>query len=222
TAAVETVRDRRAGRTAGRVVGPEHEVVDEELRAPSKEVWQRGAAFVGLECVLLVDPDPRQLLPSPRQLVAAPRQLLLRLKQLAPRRKPLFTCPGLVLGHRSSPLLVFDERPQAFGRVVPLRRDLVDVPLCSLQTFSVQVPHPLPPPAGVAYEPHTPEGVEVARNRLTRHPGPFAETSNREGSACGQASQQAESSRVAQRGEQRDRAGGGQLQRGGAALTRHT
>src|SRR5207247_6090825 len=110
--AVETVRDRRAGRTARRVVGPEHEVVDEELRAPSKEVWQRGAAFVGLECVLLVDPDPRQLLPSPRQLVAAPRQLLLRLKQLAPRRKPLFTCPGLVLGHRSSPLLVFVARPQ--------------------------------------------------------------------------------------------------------------
>ena len=41
--AVEPVRDRRAGRTPGRVVGPEHEVVDEELRAPSEEVRQRGA-----------------------------------------------------------------------------------------------------------------------------------------------------------------------------------
>src|SRR5207249_5793512 len=123
---------------------------------------------------------------------------------------------------------VFDERPQALGRVVPLRRDLVDVPLGSLQAFAVQVPDPLPPSAGVAYEPHTPEGVEVTRNRLTRHAGPFTETRNRQRPACGQASQQAESSRVPQRGEQRHRAGGGrggrggQLQRGGAAFTRHT
>src|SRR3989442_9676501 len=123
------------------------------------------------------------------------------------------------------PALVFDERPQALGRVVPLRRDLVEVPLCSLQAFSIQVPHPLRPPARVPHQPHTPEGVEVARNRLTRPPGPFTETSNRERPAGGQASQQAEPSRVAQRGEQRHRAGGGQggqLQRGGAAFTRHT
>jgi hypothetical protein len=57
--------------------------------------------------------------------------------------------------------LIFDERPQAFGRVVPLRRDLVEVPLRSLQALSVQVPDPLTPPAGVAYEPHVAEGVEV-------------------------------------------------------------
>ncbi len=50
----------------------------------------------------------------------------------------------------------FDERPQAFGRVVPLRRDLVEVPLCYLEAFAVQVPDPLTPPAGVAHEPHTP------------------------------------------------------------------
>jgi hypothetical protein len=73
TEAVEPVRDRRAGRTPRRVVGPEHEVVDEELRAPSEEICQRGAPFIGLESVLLVDPDPRQLLTSPRQLVAVPR-----------------------------------------------------------------------------------------------------------------------------------------------------
>jgi hypothetical protein len=51
-------------------------VVDEELRAPLEEVFQRGAPFVGLESKLLVDPDPRQLLPPPRQLVAAPRVFL--------------------------------------------------------------------------------------------------------------------------------------------------
>jgi hypothetical protein len=98
---VEAVRDRRAGRTPRRVVGPEHEVVDEELRVPSEEVCQRGTPLVGLESILLVDPNPRQfLLPPPRQLVAAPRELLLRLEQLEPRCQPLFTCPGPVLRHR--------------------------------------------------------------------------------------------------------------------------
>src|SRR5438128_4684087 len=103
--AVEPVRDRRARRTPRLVVGPEHEVVDEELRAPSEEVGQRGAPLVGLESILRVDPHPRQLLPPPRQLVAAPRELLFRLEQLEPRGEPLLTCPGSVLGHRSSLLL---------------------------------------------------------------------------------------------------------------------
>src|SRR5438094_892133 len=96
------VLERRAGWTSSRVVGPEHEVVDEELRAPSEEVCQRGAPLVGLESILFVDPNPRQLLPPPRQLVAAPRELLLRLEQLEPRCEPLFTRPGHVLRHRSS------------------------------------------------------------------------------------------------------------------------
>src|SRR3989454_12373083 len=112
--AAEPVRDRRAGRTPRRVVGPEHEVVDEELRAPSEEVCQRGAPLVGLESILLVDPNPRQLLPPPRQLVAAPRELLLRLEQLEPRCEPLFTCPGHVLRHRSVPLS-FGMQPSVFG-----------------------------------------------------------------------------------------------------------
>src|ERR1700686_5367837 len=78
------------------------EAVNQELRAPAEEVCQRGAPLVGLESVLLVDPNPRQLLPPPRQLVAAPRKLLLRLEPLEPRCEPIFTCPGHVLRHRSS------------------------------------------------------------------------------------------------------------------------
>src|SRR5262249_3388579 len=93
--------DRRAGRAAGGVVGPEHEVVDEELRASSEEVRQRSAPLVGLESIRLVDPNPRQSLPPMRKLVAAPRELLLRLEQLEPCCEPLFTSPGLVLRHRS-------------------------------------------------------------------------------------------------------------------------
>src|SRR5205807_3136408 len=119
--AAETGRDRRAGRTSRCVVGPEHEVVDEELRAPLEEVCQRGAPVVGLECVLLVDPDPRQLLPSPRQLVAAPRQLLLRLKQLEPRCEPLFTCPGHMLRHGCPPLIVPHRSPLIFSARMPVK-----------------------------------------------------------------------------------------------------
>src|SRR5262245_30996282 len=100
---VEAVRDRRAGRAAGGEVRPEHEVVDEELRAPPEEVCQRGAPPVGLESIRLVDPNPRQLLSPPRQLVAAPRALLLRLEQLEPRGAPLLPCPGPVLRHRPPP-----------------------------------------------------------------------------------------------------------------------
>src|SRR5262249_4836884 len=54
------------------------------------------------ETVVLVEADPRQLLPPLRQLVAAPRELLLRGEQLEPRCQPLFACPGHVSCHRSS------------------------------------------------------------------------------------------------------------------------
>ncbi len=101
--AVEAVRDRRAGPAPCRVIGPEHEVIDEELRAPSEEIGEGRCALVGLEAVLLLDANPGQLLPPPRQFVAPPRQRLLGLQQLQPGRKPLFTCSGLVIGHCFSP-----------------------------------------------------------------------------------------------------------------------
>src|SRR6266480_7842558 len=98
--AVEAVRDRRAGRTPSFVVGPEHEVVDEELRASPEEISEGRFSFVGLEAVLLVDSHPGQLLPPLRQLIAPPRQFLLGLEQLQPGRKPLFTCSSLMVSHR--------------------------------------------------------------------------------------------------------------------------
>src|SRR5262245_14239503 len=98
--AVETVRDRRARGAPCRVVWAEHEVVDENLRAPSEEVRQRCAPLIGLESILLIDPNPRQFLPPPHQFVAVPREFLLRLEQFEPRCQPLFTCPGLVCRHR--------------------------------------------------------------------------------------------------------------------------
>jgi hypothetical protein len=103
--AIEPIGDRRAGRTARLVVGPEHEVVDEELRTAFEEVRERDAPFIGLEPILLVNPDPREFLPSLRQLIALLRELLLRVEHLEPRCQPLFTCSGLMVGHRFSPSL---------------------------------------------------------------------------------------------------------------------
>src|SRR5439155_4483980 len=130
--AVQAVRDRRAGWTPRRVVGPEHEMVDEELRAASEEISEGRFSFAGLEAVLLVDSDPRQLLPPPRQLVATPRHFLLGLEQLQPGRKPLFTCSGLMVSHRFlSPhlvgvlsLVIFMLHPPWPSSSARLRRDM--------------------------------------------------------------------------------------------------
>src|SRR6266851_4180148 len=100
--AVVAVRDRRAGRTAGRIIGSEHEMVNEELRAFTEQVHQRRFSLIGLESVLLIDPYPRQLLPPPRQLIATARQFLFILEQLQPRSKPLCTCSSLIFSHRPS------------------------------------------------------------------------------------------------------------------------
>ena len=75
--AVEAVRDRRTGRTRCRVFRPEHDVIDEQLTAAIEQLRQRARALVGREAVLLVDPNPRQLLALPRELIAQPRVLLL-------------------------------------------------------------------------------------------------------------------------------------------------
>jgi len=78
-----------------------HEVVDEQLRATVEQLAQRFPAVVGVELVLLVDPDPRQLAALSRQLVAAARQLLLLLEQLDALDEPLLACSHGVLRHCS-------------------------------------------------------------------------------------------------------------------------
>jgi hypothetical protein len=101
--AVKAIRDRRACRAAAAVLGAEHEVIDEKLRASSEQIGERRHALLGLETVLLVDSNPRQPLLPLRQFVATPRQRLLGLEQLQPGRKPLFTCSDLVVNHCFSP-----------------------------------------------------------------------------------------------------------------------
>jgi hypothetical protein len=98
--AIEAVRDHRARRAPGLVVGPEHEVIDQQLRTPRKEIGERSAPCLGFKAVRLVDLDPWQRLAAARQLVAAPREFLLRCKQLEPLGQPGFTGRGGVCcGH---------------------------------------------------------------------------------------------------------------------------
>src|SRR5215216_5380584 len=99
--AVEPIRDGRAGRAPRLVIGSEHEMIDEELRTSLKEVHERDLSLAGLELILLVDPNPRQLLPAQRKLVAATRQLFLFLQQLDSRGEPLVSRPCLMLRHCS-------------------------------------------------------------------------------------------------------------------------
>jgi hypothetical protein len=75
---VEVIGDQGASGASPALVGEpesvtEHEVVDHELRAPSEELCQGGAALIGLESVRLVDSNPRQFLSPPREFIAAPR-----------------------------------------------------------------------------------------------------------------------------------------------------
>src|SRR5262245_8065272 len=113
--AVEAVCDRRARGTASGEVRPEHKVVDEELRASTEKVCQRGASLGGLEAVPLSDWHPRQFLPLARQLVAPVCEFLLRLEQLEPCFQPLFSCSGLVCGHFRCLLSFLSRCDSVFG-----------------------------------------------------------------------------------------------------------
>jgi hypothetical protein len=82
---VEVIGNQGASGASPALVGEqgsvaEHEMIDEELRAPLEEVFKRGAAFIGLESILFVNADPRQFQTLPGQFVAAPSQLLLGLE----------------------------------------------------------------------------------------------------------------------------------------------
>src|ERR1035441_4008110 len=69
---VEAVGRRRTLQTAGSIPWPKHEMVNDELRASMEEVRQQRASLLGFESILLVDRNPRQLLPLSSQLIAAP------------------------------------------------------------------------------------------------------------------------------------------------------
>src|SRR6266403_313683 len=111
--------------------------------------------------------------------------------------------------YRYSPL---HERLQADGCRVPLRGDSIEVGSRLFQALALQLPDLLAPTTRVPHQAHVAERGQVLRDRLSRHPGALAEPRNRERSVDREAPEQAESSRVSERGEQHRR----------TAATRHT
>jgi hypothetical protein len=97
---VEVVGQARAAGACGLVGRPEHELVDEQLRAPVEKLGQRLLSILGVEGVLLVDANPRHLLPLLRDLLVEPSQLLLACVYRRNRGFPFVPRPDLVLGHR--------------------------------------------------------------------------------------------------------------------------
>src|SRR4051812_49400746 len=88
---VIAVGDRRAGWAARAVIGAEHEMVNEELRATAEKIGERGGAVVGVEAIVLVDPDPGKFLALFRQLVAAVGVFFFGGEQFFPGGEPVGT-----------------------------------------------------------------------------------------------------------------------------------
>src|ERR1700743_1212003 len=101
--ALEAIGYRRVDRASRLVTRPEHEVVNQQLRAAAEELGQGPRPVVGGEPVLLLDRHPGQLAALARQLVPHPGVLLLALQQLVTSGLPLVTADDLVIRHRVLP-----------------------------------------------------------------------------------------------------------------------
>src|SRR5438105_4556346 len=113
--AAQPVGERGAARACNRPVLPEHQVVDEQLRAPLEQLGQRFWPVLGLEPVLLLDRNPRQLAPM---LLDAPGVLLqfpLGGQQLLASRLPLLRRADL---HRTSFALTWSSLKRCDGEKV--------------------------------------------------------------------------------------------------------
>ena len=98
---VELIPEVRApGAGADLVVGPEHDVVGEQLRAPVEELGERLLPVLGVELVLLLHRDPGKLTPLLGHLLAELGVLGLELRELVASRLPFLAGSDLVVGHR--------------------------------------------------------------------------------------------------------------------------
>src|SRR5687768_3071076 len=77
----------------------EHEVVDEQLRAPVEELRQRPRPILGLEAVLLLEPHPGQPSPLTSQFIVLTGELLLAPAEILASGKPLLARPDFVVRH---------------------------------------------------------------------------------------------------------------------------
>jgi hypothetical protein len=76
---------------------PEHEVFDEKLAAPIKQLGQCHLAFRRIKDVLLVDLHPRQRVTLRGQLIAQAGEFLLPFEQILARNQPFFSRHNFVI-----------------------------------------------------------------------------------------------------------------------------
>src|SRR5436190_17374151 len=126
--AVELIAQVRAPRTGAElVIGPEHDVVGEELRAAVEELGERPLPVLGVEPILLLHRDPGK----PASLLGHPLAELgvlgLEPRKFIASRLPFLAGSDLVRGHLSPPLavrhlgLAARGSSVAAGRVLTLR-----------------------------------------------------------------------------------------------------
>src|SRR5438552_15975494 len=109
--AVELIAQVRAPRTGAElVIGPEHDVVGEELRAAVEELGERPLPVLGVELVLLLHRYPGKLTSLLGHPLAELGMLGLALRKFVGSRLPFVARPDLVRGPRSPPGVV-----RAFG-----------------------------------------------------------------------------------------------------------
>src|SRR3982074_2849546 len=94
---IPQVRTPRAG--AELVVGPEHDVVGEQLRAPVKEFGERLLPVLLVEPVLLLPRNPGELAPLLGRLLAEFGVLSLELGKLIASRLPFLAGSNLMVRH---------------------------------------------------------------------------------------------------------------------------
>src|SRR5580765_8291981 len=85
----DLIDEHRAPAAANILVRTEHEVVEEQLRAPFEQVGQRDLAFRAFEGVLLLDPDSRKAAAPGRERVPRPGRFFLLDEQCVTRCLPL-------------------------------------------------------------------------------------------------------------------------------------
>ena len=89
-------------RSAALVIGAEHDVVGEKLRAPVEELGERLLPVLGVELVLLLHGNPRKLTSLFGHFLAELGLLGLELRKLVASRLPFFAGSDCVLGHRGA------------------------------------------------------------------------------------------------------------------------
>src|SRR5215213_3830174 len=97
---------RAPGAGAELVIGPEHDVVGEELRAPVEELGEGLLPVLAVEPVLLLHRNPGKLTSLLGHPLAELGVLGLELRKFIASRLPFLAGSDLVLGHRAPPLAV--------------------------------------------------------------------------------------------------------------------